>query len=397
MAGRLDAPARRSRPGATPGFGQPTEFGPRSPRPTGLLGRSRLSAGLGGGEDQRELSAWLAHARSARSTVVDGACGRALRGASSARGRPRPRAGPGRRAASSKAGDEPVRRLEDDERERRAHRLDDTRPSARLSCLVESPKTQTHRLAMPDADERREDGGAARDRLDPDAARRWRRGTSSRPGSESSGVPASVTSAIDSPGLQARRAAAGVRVVLVVLVQADGRGGNPEMGRAAGPSGGCPRRRSAATSRSTRSARSVMSSRLPIGVDTTKSVPVGRGACDMARSALQSRRPAAEENAMENEADCTIGAASGPARRPVSPAAAAPPRHGSMDSLEPLSALRRRLSRLPVRAATDRGDLRRRPRARRPPRGLHARGDRSPAARSRRLRAAARRTSAPTR
>ena len=58
-----------------------------------------------------------------------------------------------------------------------------------------------------------------------------------------------------------------------MFVKARRRRGDGVAGEQHEPCGACLRRRSQTTSRSTRSARIVMSSRLPIGVATTNSVP----------------------------------------------------------------------------------------------------------------------------
>ena len=106
---------------------------------------------------------------------------------------------------------------------------------------------------------------------------------SSLPGSEMVGVPASDTSA----DAVARQQSINQRrrlLVLVVRVQAGRRRRDRVARQQMRAYGAYPQPQSRATSRSTRSARTVMSSRLPIGVATTKRVPVGKPQVSSLRS-----------------------------------------------------------------------------------------------------------------
>ena len=153
-------------------------------------------------------------------------------------------------------------------------------------------------------DERRQDRRGARDGHDRAATLRPG-ATSSPPGSLTSGVPASVTSATSSPAAS-RASSSSRRAVAALGVVAGERRldavARPEPARQAGVLG-----RDHATARSTSRARSVMSPRLPMGVATTYSVPsplpcsgtVGRqarrGAGPAARiEVVDARRPGTE-------------------------------------------------------------------------------------------------------
>src|SRR6187200_1077370 len=110
---------------------------------------------------------------------------------------------------------------------------------------------------------------------------------SSLPGSEMVGVPASDTSAMLSPA-SSRSTRAAVFLCslcackLVVDVAMAWRVSRCAVRRVSSAA-------ISATSRNTRSARTVMSSRLPIGVATTKSVPVGKLQVSSLRSRVRNR------------------------------------------------------------------------------------------------------------
>ena len=97
--------------------------------------------------------------------------------------------------------------------------------------------------------------------------------TSRAPGSETAGMPASVSRQTRCRRPRSARSSAGVWARLVVLVQRDQRQVDAVPVRAACASGACPRRRPRRRARSSSSTRSVMSARLPIGVGQTTRAP----------------------------------------------------------------------------------------------------------------------------
>ena len=135
-----------------------------------------------------------------------------------------------------------------------------------------NPKIVNGISGKPEAIGGRQRGAGAGDRIDADAPVDGMPGPAPAPGRRRPAFPRRSRGRSICPAsrraMQLRQPRAGV-----VLVKAERRRGESRNARAASPFAACPRRRSGPPSRSTRSARSVMSSRLPMGVATTNNVP----------------------------------------------------------------------------------------------------------------------------
>ena len=195
------------------------------------------------------------------------------------------RRSPSARQRVAERRDDPVRRLEEDNGAALGARAPRTRPAGPRSSAAESPAKTNASVGSPDADQRRQHRARAGNGLHAHA------GGNRRGGEAVAGVGDRRR-----PGVghqrDARRPRAGAPPARAPSRARCARAGwwwacGCRSASAASPCGACPRRPPGRRSRRTRSARRVMSSRLPMGVATRKSVPEAES--DIARQVYCTR------------------------------------------------------------------------------------------------------------